>query len=734
MIHKKTLGTLLLLAAGLSSLPAASVFNDTFTYPDGGIVASSGGIWANNSGTAGSMLVTNGALIVSSSRSEDIAGTFGTTFMTNGPTVALYSSFTLKCVVRPSLGGTYFAHFTGSNGFNSLSGFRARIWATTTNVAAVSASGPTEFMLGVANTGSNGSPSSGQWATPLETNVTYTVVTRYELATGISTLWINPTAEGDPSVTATDDIPSDPAANGLPTQGPVNISHYGFRQATGEGTLIIDNLKIGTAFNDVAGANTAPSISPIASQNTPANTAIGPIDVTVSDTETAASSLILTSGSSNTGLVPTNNIVFGGSGTDRTVTITPVNGQEGSTLITLYVTDGVNTSSTTFLLTVGAPTISDIPNISIYSNTPSAEVAFTVGDAETAAGSLIVSNEVSNPSLISSVVLGGGGANRTVQVIPAADQTGVSTVTVYVSDGTHVTSTSFLVNVSAKLGLLLSDTFSYTEFLQDTALLGATGSPWGHASGTNYDLLVIEETAQLTSVRSEDVGAALSSGSISETSGTLLFAGFHMTLTNLPSQNGNYFAHFKDTISGTSFRAKIYASTTNAATGKFRVGIANLANNVDAQVPQDLELNQTNSVIVRYNTATGESTLWLNPSSEASASVSADDTAAALAIGAFGLRQDSGIGTIRVDDLLVGTSMADMAPLLVTNVNLSPIPLTIQLQGSSAVLSWANSAFSLQSSTNVGSGYATITGASSPFTNVLNGSQVFFRLVHTNGL
>ncbi|HZK37205.1 MAG TPA: FMN-binding negative transcriptional regulator, partial [Aeromicrobium sp.] len=55
-----------------------------------------------------------------------------------------------------------------------------------------------------------------------------------------------------------------------PTNGILNISHYSFRQATGQGSLQIDDLKIGTAFTDVAGANTSPTISPIPTQNTPA--------------------------------------------------------------------------------------------------------------------------------------------------------------------------------------------------------------------------------------------------------------------------------------------------------------------------------------------------------------------------------------------------------------------------------------------------------------------------------
>ncbi|TAK93938.1 MAG: hypothetical protein EPO07_17505, partial [Verrucomicrobia bacterium] len=59
--------------------------------------------------------------------------------------------------------------------------------------------------------------------------------------------------------------------------------------------------------------------------------------------------------SSDTNLVPNANIVFGGSGSNRTVTITPAANQSGITTITILVTDGEGLSaSTAFTLTVGS--------------------------------------------------------------------------------------------------------------------------------------------------------------------------------------------------------------------------------------------------------------------------------------------------------------------------------------------------------------------------------------------
>ena len=60
--------------------------------------------------------------------------------------------------------------------------------------------------------------------------------------------------------------------------------------------------------------------------------------------------------SSNPTLVPNANIVFGGSGANRTVTLTPAPDQTGNSTITLNVSDGrfiISTISTTSVITVG---------------------------------------------------------------------------------------------------------------------------------------------------------------------------------------------------------------------------------------------------------------------------------------------------------------------------------------------------------------------------------------------
>jgi hypothetical protein len=73
-------------------------------------------------------------------------------------------------------------------------------------------------------------------------------------------------------------------------------------------------------------------------------------------------------------------------------------------------------------------------------DTATPPIAFTIGDAETAAGSLTLSGTSSNPTLVpnANIVFGGSGASRTVQVTPAANQFGTASINVSVSDGRFV--------------------------------------------------------------------------------------------------------------------------------------------------------------------------------------------------------------------------------------------------------------------------------------------------------
>ena len=95
---------------------------------------------------------------------------------------------------------------------------------------------------------------------------------------------------------------------------------------------------------------------------------------------TAAAALSVTKASSNNTLVPAANIVLGGSGANRTVTVTPAANQSGTATITLTVSDGVLTTNDTFLLTVVDPTTPV---------TISSSIATSADDAEESAAGVV---------------------------------------------------------------------------------------------------------------------------------------------------------------------------------------------------------------------------------------------------------------------------------------------------------------------------------------------------------
>jgi hypothetical protein len=102
----------------------------------------------------------------------------------------------------------------------------------------------------------------------------------------------------------------------------------------------------------VTSSNDAPTITSIANSTIVEDGATPLIPFTIGDVETAAASLTLLGTSSDPTLVPNANIVFGGSGANRTVRITPAANQFGTASISVSVNDGA-TSSTEDLSTHG---------------------------------------------------------------------------------------------------------------------------------------------------------------------------------------------------------------------------------------------------------------------------------------------------------------------------------------------------------------------------------------------
>jgi hypothetical protein len=126
--------------------------------------------------------------------------------------------------------------------------------------------------------------------------------------------------------------------------------------------------------------NQPPIISPIADQTAYEDTPVAAMTFTVDDAETAGTNLIVSGRSSNPDLVPNYNIALNGDGTNRTVVVTPLTNQFGTTSIKLTVEDGDgDTASSNFLLVVNPgndlPTISTLPDLVLAEGAPPRAVA-----------------------------------------------------------------------------------------------------------------------------------------------------------------------------------------------------------------------------------------------------------------------------------------------------------------------------------------------------------------------
>jgi subtilisin-like proprotein convertase family protein len=83
-----------------------------------------------------------------------------------------------------------------------------------------------------------------------------------------------------------------------------------------------------------------------------------------------------------------------------------------------------------------APTLSIIPNQLTVPNTPTAPIPFTVNDAQTGSNSVTLTATSSNLTLVpnANIVIQGTGANRTIVITPATNQTGTTTITLTATD------------------------------------------------------------------------------------------------------------------------------------------------------------------------------------------------------------------------------------------------------------------------------------------------------------
>jgi hypothetical protein len=195
--------------------------------------------------------------------------------------------------------------------------------------------------------------------------------------------------------------------------------------------------------------NDPPTITAVADQAIQEDTSTATLEVAIADVETSADALLLTASSSDTALVPPAGIVLSGSGTNRTVRITPAPDQNGLAVITLVVTDADGAATSNSFAIVVAP-VNDMPAISsiasqtIDEDTATAALAFSVTDVETPGDELKLSWHSNNPTLVptNNVAVSGAGTNRSLTVTPVANGFGIATIQLVVTDADGASATN----------------------------------------------------------------------------------------------------------------------------------------------------------------------------------------------------------------------------------------------------------------------------------------------------
>lgn len=97
------------------------------------------------------------------------------------------------------------------------------------------------------------------------------------------------------------------------------------------------------------------------------------------------------------------------------------------------------------------PSITDIANQTIPTNSSTGPLAFSVNDPDTAISNLVLTASSSNTNLVTTnnIGFGGSGTNRTVTVTPNLGASGAATISVNVSDGVGSITDTFVLTVQA---------------------------------------------------------------------------------------------------------------------------------------------------------------------------------------------------------------------------------------------------------------------------------------------
>lgn len=214
-------------------------------------------------------------------------------------------------------------------------------------------------------------------------------------------------------------------------------------------------------WRQAVGSAAAPTMAPLSNVTINEDAVTPSIAITVGDTDTDVNALVVTATSSNTTLVPNTGaaLTIGGSGANRTLVVTPAANRNGTSTINVTVSDGGQTATRSFLLTVtpvnDAPTVTRTPVSGTIASGLTAHTTVTISDIDTAGSALVLSTSSSNTVVLPNAnvavtVSATTSSTRTfdVAMTPAPGQSGSSVVTLTASDGAATAVTTFTLSVT----------------------------------------------------------------------------------------------------------------------------------------------------------------------------------------------------------------------------------------------------------------------------------------------
>ncbi len=224
--------------------------------------------------------------------------------------------------------------------------------------------------------------------------------------------------------------------------GPLAAGVHAVRIVIDTGGAVPETDETDNEYTKTFVVNGTPTIANVGNQNILEDTATGVIPFTIGDAETAAGNLTVMASSSDTTLVPTDQIALGGSGANRTVQATPAPDRNGSATITLTVSDGTGgTATDTFIVQVGAvndtPVFLAGPNQIVLADSgpqtvPNWASAISAGPADETGQAVNLIVTAAQPALFSTQPA--VAPDGTLTYTPAAGAAGNTTVDVQIHD------------------------------------------------------------------------------------------------------------------------------------------------------------------------------------------------------------------------------------------------------------------------------------------------------------